>query len=56
MGPGLEQIPLFPQLLLSISFFLSWRHLTVASAICPLAWGLRETLRGAVDIEGGPSY
>lgn len=53
MGPELEQIPSFPRLLLSTSFFLTWTHLIVASAICPLAQGLWETLFGAVDIEGG---
>lgn len=36
MGPGLEQIPSFPRLLLNTSFFLTWTHLIVASAICPL--------------------
>lgn len=53
MGPELEQIPSFPRLLPSTSFFLTWTHLIVASAICPLAQGLWETLLGTVDIEGG---
>lgn len=53
MGPGPEEIPSFPRLLPSTSFFLTWTHLIVASAVCPLAQGLWETLLEAVDIEGG---